>query len=131
MKKILYQFFTWWNGQTIGTRFFTWKKGKKIGEDEFGNCYYCGSQDYEEKQRRWVIYKNYAEASSIPPGWHGWIHHRTDYPPSDLYYKPWVWQKSHQVNLTGSKYAYRPKGSLHYWSEDSNSEGDYKPWKPE
>ncbi|HET7716433.1 MAG TPA: NADH:ubiquinone oxidoreductase subunit NDUFA12, partial [Bauldia sp.] len=27
MKRFLLQFFTWWNGQTLGTRFFTWRKG--------------------------------------------------------------------------------------------------------
>ena len=40
MKNLLLQIFTWWNGQTLGTRFFTWRFGKRVGEDEFGNVYY-------------------------------------------------------------------------------------------
>ena len=42
MKAFLAQFFTWWNGQTLGTRFHTWRKGTRVGEDEFGNVYYEG-----------------------------------------------------------------------------------------
>ena len=34
MKTLLTQIFTWWNGQTIGTRFHTWRFGKKVGQDE-------------------------------------------------------------------------------------------------
>jgi len=37
MKNLLVQIFTWWNGQTIGTRFATWRFGKRVGEDELGN----------------------------------------------------------------------------------------------
>ena len=33
MKQLLLELFTWWNGQTMGTRFFTWRKGTKVGED--------------------------------------------------------------------------------------------------
>ena len=34
---LLKQIFTWWNGQTIGTRFHTWRFGTRVGQDEFGN----------------------------------------------------------------------------------------------
>ena len=30
---LLKQIFTWWNGQTIGTRFHTWRFGTKVGQD--------------------------------------------------------------------------------------------------
>ena len=56
MKEFLAQFFTWWNGQTLGTRFHTWRVGKRVGEDEFGNVYYEGGTDSEGRTRRWVIY---------------------------------------------------------------------------
>ena len=39
-------------------------------------------------ERRWVIYNGYAEASTIPPSWHGWMHHTVDTPPTDETYKP-------------------------------------------
>ena len=67
MKTFLLQMFTWWNGQTLGTRFFTWRKGEFVGKDEFGNSYYRT----RDNSRRWVIYNGVAEASTIPAGWHG------------------------------------------------------------
>ena len=74
----LKQLFTWWNGQTLNTRFYTWRKGEYVGADEFGNKYYRAKSALPEsiKERRWVIYNGYSEASTIPPGWHGWMHHR-------------------------------------------------------
>ena len=95
--KSLLQIFTWWNGQTIGTRFHTWRFGKRVGEDAVGNVYYEGGKDSEGRTRRWVIYNGYAEASAIPPGWHGWMHHRTDVSPADENYQPREWQKPHRA----------------------------------
>ena len=40
MIQFLKQFFTWWNGQTLGTRYYTWRKGERVGSDEAGNIYY-------------------------------------------------------------------------------------------
>ncbi|HVW58338.1 MAG TPA: NADH:ubiquinone oxidoreductase subunit NDUFA12 [Rhizobiaceae bacterium] len=130
MLKFLLEFFTWWNGQTLGTRFFTWRFGKRVGEDEFGNVYYEGTTDSEGRTRRWVIYKGYSEASDIPPGWHGWIHHRVDVPPTEENYKPREWQKPHLPNLTGTTAAYRPKGSILGQSRRPRVDGDYDAWTP-
>lgn len=130
MKTLLAQIFTWWNGQNLNTRFFTWRFGTKVGEDEFGNIYYEGPLNPEGKPRRWVIYKGYAEASQIPAGWHGWMHHRVDTPPSREDYKPREWQKPHQQNLTGSSAAYRPKGSLANAESRPRVTGDYDAWTP-
>ncbi|RCL00090.1 MAG: hypothetical protein JSC189_001257 [Candidatus Tokpelaia sp. JSC189] len=125
------QFFTWWNGSTIGTCFFTWRKGKRIGEDQFGNIYYEGSIDKDHNLRRWVIYKNYSEASMIPPGWHGWIHYRTDTPPFKENYQPHEWEELYQPNLTGSDAAYKPKGSITHHGKRPYVTGDYNAWSPE
>jgi NADH:ubiquinone oxidoreductase subunit len=130
MLKFLTQFFTWWNGQTLGTRFHTWRRGTEVGRDEHGNIYYTGGTDSEGRPRRWVIYSGASEASAIPPGWHGWIHHRNDVPPSKEDYKPREWQKPHQPNLTGSPAAYRPKGSLLGQQERPRVTGDYDAWTP-
>lgn len=130
MKTFFLQFFTWWSGQTLGTRFYTWRKGKTVGEDQFGNVYYEGGIDSEGRTRRWVIYKNYSEASMIPPGWHGWIHHRVDVAPTDETYTPREWQKGHEPNLTGSPLAYRPKGSLLGNTHRPQVTGDYDAWTP-
>ncbi len=131
MKNFLLQFFTWWNGQTLGTRLHTWRNGTRIGADAFGNVYYEGGKDAEGFTRRWVIYKDYAEASAIPAGWHGWMHHRTDTPPSDENYAAREWEKPHQANLTGSAAAYRPKGSLLNPATRPTVTGDYDAWTPE
>ena len=126
MKEFLLQFFTWWNGQTLGTRLHTWRKGVLVGEDEHGNCYYRDKTD----TRRWVIYNGEAEASRIPPGWHGWMHHRTDVPPSEESYRPHQWEKPHQPNLTGTAGAYRPPGSILTPERRPQVTGDYEPWTP-
>jgi NADH:ubiquinone oxidoreductase subunit len=130
MKTFFTQFFTWWNGQTLGTRFYTWRKGQRVGSDEFGNVYYEAGKDSAGRNKRWVIYNGYAEASAIPPGWHGWMHHRTDTPPTKEDYRPREWQKPYQPNLTGTPAAYRPKGSVLSGEERPRVTGDYDAWTP-
>ncbi|MEO0636157.1 MAG: NADH:ubiquinone oxidoreductase subunit NDUFA12 [Pseudomonadota bacterium] len=129
MKKLIVQAVSWWNGATWGTRFFTWRNGTKVGEDEFGNAYYEGSEFYGRK-RRWVIYADYAEASSIPPGWHGWMHHRVDTPPSEQDYKARDWEMGHKPSMTGTAAAYRPKGSMLTPESRPEVTGDYEAWTP-
>jgi NADH:ubiquinone oxidoreductase subunit len=126
VKTFLVQFFTWWNGQTIGTRFFTWRMGEFVGEDTEGNRYYRSRKG----DRRWVIYNGPAEASRIPPGWYGWMHRRTDVPPTEDSYRPLEWEAPHMPNLTGTPYAYRPKGSLLTPERRPEVTGDYDAWKP-
>jgi NADH:ubiquinone oxidoreductase subunit len=123
--KLLLQFFTWWNGTTWGTRLYTWRYGKRVGEDESGNIYYQGDHG-----RRWVQYSGVADASAIPPGWHGWMHFRTDTAPSDETYTPREWEKAHIPNLTGTRGAYFPKGSMANPDERPRVTGDYEAWKP-
>ena len=124
MKTFLLQFFTWWNGQTLGTRFDTWRKGRFVGSDEAGNRYYTDKTG----KRRWVIYNGVAEASAIPPGWHGWMHHRQDDPPAE--YQPREWEKPHEPNLTGTPLAYRPPGSILRARPETPGDSDYEPWTP-
>ncbi|MGI9481883.1 MAG: NADH:ubiquinone oxidoreductase subunit NDUFA12 [Hyphomicrobiales bacterium] len=132
MMRFLTEFFTWWNGQTMGTRFFTWRKGERVGEDEFGNVYYRAPSKIPSSiaERRWVIYNGLAEPSAIPAGWHGWIHHRTDETPVDEAYTPHEWEKPHQKNLTGTAGAYRPVGSL-FNPNPAPAKKDYEAWSPE
>lgn len=131
MLKFLTQFFTWWNGQNLNTRFYTWRRGQEVGRDEFGNIYYEGpDRDSEGRTRRWVIYAGESDASQVPPGWHGWMHHRVDAPPTREEYRPREWQKPHQPNLTGTSGAYRPKGSILEGSHRPQVTGDYDAWTP-
>ena len=115
MKTFFLRFFTWWNGQTFGTQLWTWRFGELVGQDEFGNRYFRTRGGKIDPtllmERRWVIYNGEAEASSIPPSWHGWMHHTVDVPPTEERYQPRPWQKPHRPNLTGTPGAHRPTGS--------------------
>jgi NADH:ubiquinone oxidoreductase subunit len=129
----LKQLFTWWNGQTLNTRFAVWRKGEFVGTDEFGNRYYRAKSAIPDSipEHRWVVYNGYSEGSSVPPGWHGWMHHRVDTPPTKDDYKPREWQKPHQANPTGSAAAYRPAGSLLSAAGPAKAQPDYQAWQPE
>lgn len=125
MKEFLLQFFTWWHQQTLGTRFFTWRKGQRVGEDEEGNVYYRSADD-----RRWVVYNGAIDASRIPAGWHGWIHHRVDVAPSEENYEARDWELAHKQNMTGTSGSYRPKGSVASQEKRPTVTGDYEAWTP-
>ena len=121
MINFLKQIFTWWHKQTVGTFIYTIFTGKFSGKDQFGNKYYSNS-----KGKRWVIYKNDIESSKIPPEWHTWIHsHTRSTPPEDI--KKFSWQKQHQENLTGTKRAHKPEGSL--FSDLKKNIKKYETWK--
>ncbi len=104
---------------------------KKIGEDSYGNRYYEGKirKGYKHP-RRWVVYKGAPEASSVPPEWHGWLHHQMADPPSDKAMRR-SWQKPHQPNLTGTDQAYRPPGHILSGGTREKATGDYEAWQPE
>jgi len=128
MWNFIKQLFIWWDGQTLGTRFFTWRKGKSVGKDEAGNEYFQTANG----KRRWVIFNGPTEGSDVPPGWHGWMHHRVDTPPTDATqaYTARVWEKPHTPNMTGTAQAYRPAGSL-LATNPQPVTPDYEAWKPE
>lgn len=134
MKRFLLLFFTWWNGSTFGTNLWTRRFGELVGEDEAGNRYYRTKGGAIDPtlgfERRWVIYNGVAEASVIPPSWHGWIHHTVDVPPSEENYQPHAWQKPHRPNMTGTPGAYRPSGSTLAQGRRPKATGDYKAWTP-
>jgi len=120
---LLSQLFTWWNGQTLGTRLYTWRKGKLVGTDDQGNRYYT------HKARRWVIYNGETEATRVSPDWHGWLHHTFDEMPGGTPLQHKSWEKPHQPNLSGSAAAYRPPGSI--YAARAVPRQDYEAWKPE
>ncbi len=121
MKQFLLKLFTWWNGETFGTQLWTWRFGELVGKDEQGNRYYRTSGGN---------YNGLAEASRVPPSWHGWLHHTVDLPPTEEAYHPYPWEKPHIPNLTGTPMAYRPPGSILAPGRRPKATGDYQPWKP-
>lgn len=134
MRALLLELFTWWNSETMGTRLFTKRHGELVGTDQFGNTYYRSKGGAKDPtigfQRRWVIYKGEAEASAIPPGWHAWMHHKVDTPPTEETYVPRSWEREHHSNRTGTPLAHRPKGSLLSEAHRPKVTGDYDAWTP-
>jgi NADH:ubiquinone oxidoreductase subunit len=134
MKTFLLRFFTWWNGQTFGTQVWTKLYGEFVGTDELGNRYYRTRGGKIDPtlgfERRWVIYNGLAEASKVPPMWHGWLHQTVDVPPPLDKTKPYPWEKPHRPNLTGTPYAHRPSGSTLAQGRRPKATGDYKAWTP-
>src|SRR4051795_5951100 len=134
MKLFLLKIFTWWNGQTFGTQLWTWRFGELVGTDEQGNHYYRTKGRKIDPtlgfERRWVIYNGVAEASRVPPSWHGWLHHTVDIAPTEQSYTPREWEKPHVPNLTGTPLAYRPSGSTLASGRRPAATGDYQPWTP-
>ncbi len=127
------EIFTWWNGNTWGTRFFTMRQGKLVGEDEFGNRYYLQRKGVGPLgiPRRWVTYNGLAEASTVPADWHGWLHYTVDTLPNKESYQPRHWQKRHSPNYTGTHKAYRPAGSVLSGASAKSAPREYVPWRPE
>jgi len=135
-KDFLLEILTWWRGNTWGTRLWIARNGEYVGTDEAGNRYYrakkgvpVGPNGYE---RRMVVYAGgVAEASAIPPGWYGWMHYRTNTPPTEAEYRAREWQNPHHANLTGTAAAYRPDGSILSTGERPRVSADYSAWSPE
>ena len=65
------EIFCWWGGNTWGTRLTIWRQGRLVGKDEFGNRYYEQKKGVGPlgRPRRWVTYRDVAEASKVPAGW--------------------------------------------------------------
>ena len=112
------EIFTWWNGQTLGTRLQTIFFGKLVGEDELGNKYY-----QNKKGKRWVIYNGEVEASKIPNDWYSWMHHTNNKIENSRNLKKYKWQKKHLPNQTGTNNAYNPKNNK------NATEKKYKSWQ--
>lgn len=133
---MLSEIFSWWGGNTWGTRMTIARQGVLIGTDEFGNTYYeqrkgVGAVGPLGRPRRWVTYKDLADASKVTPDWHGWLHYTVDTPPTEQGYRPRPWQKPHRMNMTGTREAYRPSGSILASGKRPKATGDYKPWRPD
>ena len=128
IKKLLKFLFTWWNGNTVGTKLYTYLKGKKVGEDYFGNYFY----ESRDKRNRWCIYSYQSDASKISPEWNSWLRFITNSCPTDEA-TTYEWQKRFSGNLTGLDGAYKPEIlRANKKIEDLDRyQSDYKAWKPE
>jgi len=108
--------------------FLLFLKGQYKGEDENGNRYFEERFLFSKPNRpprRWVWYKGKADPSTIPALWHGWMHFTHEGPLAPLNYS---WIKPHKGNRTGTKDAYRPKGSL--YGDLESPVKPYEAWLP-
>ena len=132
MDPVLAKIFTWWSGSTLGALFDINRRASFVGDDELGNRYYEEKKpSIEGRKRRYVTYKGLAEPSKVPPDWHGWLHYTFDEPPTVQPLHRQAWETEHQPNMTGTLYAYKPKGSLDSGGERAKSVGDYEAWSPD
>jgi len=120
--------FTWWNGDTWGTRLFTWRNGEEVGRDHRGNIYY---QSKKKPQRRWVIYAGDNDGSNVPPGWNLWLKGSIDELPDKALPPRRSFEKPPVKNLTGTMATFRPDGALGSGKIRPASTGDYQPWTPD
>ena len=115
---------------TLMMRLVTSLTGRLVGKDAVGNIYYEAKRAPRPqlRRRRWVMYRGEAEASSIPPEWHSWLHYTTDLPIPETVRR--AWQKPHEPNLTGTPLGYRPPGSDYLGGKRAAATGDYEAWTP-
>ena len=125
--------FSWWGSSTWGVSWTIFKNGSFVGSDDYGNKYYeqITGIGPHGMPRRWVTYKDNAEAYKVPAEWHGWLHHTFREPPTRENYNYKPWQKKHVMNMTGTTSAYRPSGSILTSSGYKSKASNYKPWRPE
>jgi NADH:ubiquinone oxidoreductase subunit len=120
---------------TIGTLIYTWLCGQRVGTDAFGNRYYRSRKPDREgrwgRERRWVVYEGLDEASKVPAEWHAWLHHISEAPLTENASRQRPWRKPHIPNLTGTRWAYRPKGHDLRGGHRPHATGDYEPWTPD
>lgn len=115
----------------VGTWLYTKLFGEHVGEDAFGNRYYRNRRAPRYgRERRWVLYKGRVEASKVPPEWHAWLHHMAEVPLTEQAGKARPWQKPHMPNLSGTPYAYWPRGYDLRGGRRAPSTSDYEPWTP-
>ena len=128
----------WWKNATVGANYDIKRRSKLVGEDEWGNKYFeeskVGPKDspFPGRHRRYVIYNGPAEPSRVSADWHGWLHHTFDNPPTEDPLPKKSFETPHQPNLTGTIYAYKPKGSLSRLDEErTKTAADYEAWDPD
>ena len=129
---MLDKIFTWWSGWTVNALFDIKRRSRFVGEDDYGNRYFEDKEaSTEGRHRRFVVYKGLAEPSKVPAEWHGWLHYTFKEPPTEKPLQRKPFELDHVPNLTGTIYAYRPKGSLAREATRQEADGDYEAWSPD
>ena len=104
------------------------KDGNLIGTDKYGNQYFENKR-YFYGRDRWVNYNKSVgtdyDGSMIPAEWFGWMHHKTDFPPTEKPPVHYEWMKEHDMNPSGTSNQYVPysttKPKIHSWTPQSKT----------
>ena len=120
--------FTWWNGASWGTMITSRRNGEEVGRDDAGNVYFRHRKD---PARRWVIYDGSNDSSRVPPGWNAWLRGTIDELPEAALPARRSFEQPPRPNLTGTREAYRPDGSMGGKGIRAPATGDYQAWTPE
>merc|ERR1712071_722249 len=87
------------------------KNGALIGEDKLGNKYYENHR-YFVGHSRWVIYNDNVsydyDGSQVTAEWYGWLHYKTDLPPTLKPPVSYPWIADFTENGSGTAKAYTP-----------------------
>lgn len=119
-------------GATFGTKLFTRMHGQRVGEDAAGNVYYRERKSKAgQRERRWVIYAEVPEASSVPPVWQGWLTHTLAESPIEEPPVARPWQSPREASLTGTAAVYYPPCDQLAGGKRDRTTGDYEAWTPE
>ncbi|XP_003739900.1 probable NADH dehydrogenase [ubiquinone] 1 alpha subcomplex subunit 12 [Galendromus occidentalis] len=101
----------WLNSLLKLYRYDTLKSGRLVGTDDYGNRYY-ENKEYFMGRDRWVEYADKVrldyDGSQIPAEWYGWMHHKTDIPPTLRPPPKYKWLAQHTENMTGTSRQYVP-----------------------
>jgi NADH:ubiquinone oxidoreductase subunit len=115
------------DGATLTTLFTSRFRSEQVGTDAAGNRYYRS----RDGKRRWVLYADSTDSSTVSPDWHGWLHGTHDALPEEGLPPVRPWQIEGGVNATGTSDAYRPAGALERGGRRQMASGDYQPWTPD
>merc|ERR1712198_436822 len=87
------------------------KMGTLIGVDARGNKYYEDPK-LMLGRNRWVVYHPSVgtdyDGSMVPADWFGWLHHKTDKPPTEVPAVTYPWVAEYEENTTGTERAFMP-----------------------
>ena len=113
----------------LGTILYTVFFGKEVGKDELGNRYFISKK---KPSKKWVLYKNDKNPTSIPVNWQLWLTEDDLYsvpPLEDSSIKKYTWEKNRTKNYTGTINAYHPAKEI-ITQKTTNKQKKYKNWTP-
>ena len=117
--------------KNISLYLYTIFKGTFVGKDDQDNRYYKSNITHGvKKEKRWVLYKQDNDPTTINPSWHAWLHHVIDVVPKEKLKKKFNWQKKLSPNYTGTEKAYYPPGHLLKKRNKKKVNKNYEPWDP-